>query len=593
MQHALPPATFRVAITGARLIDPEAIPRIEAQLGEVLRHAADSLPRPDAWLRLLSPLGEGADRLFAQQGLELTTSRVTLEVALPFDATDYERTFEAGSASVAEFRALLAEAGDAVFTLDGAAEPAHVRQRSYEALGQYLVRQCDLLVAVWDDARTPNGRGGTADAVRFALRSGVPVWWIHAGQDVPPRWLVTPADLEEGPGMASAAECLAMHVGHLVTPPLVQHDHEHGPVVGLLKRAAGVSDDPLFTYLAETRRSDPPIARVHAALIGALRRAGRRRLEKRHRPAPQHPLVVAAPSGIAPLPLLAPAAELSRKYQNRYRSSYLAILLLGAIALIAAVLSLVNKAAATPLLLLEIAALLAIALLWLCNEVFGWHRRYLAYRTLAELGRCYRFLAPLGRGSPLAIAGSAQRRRAEDWHIWLFAAGVRAAPAPAGALNRSRIVELKDWIGLDLIERQLRFHRQRWAECRGAEQLLGAIGVALFVGTLVVVGAKGALKGFGLMPGIQGALGTLAAFLPGLSAATFGIRSYEELSTLADQSEQMIEVLEEHAARLAALSPEAALAAQQIGAEAAGVATAMLTENAGWSELFRSKTIEA
>lgn len=54
------------------------------------------------------------------------------------------------------------------------------RGRRYATLAQLLTRQADLVIALWD-GKPAGGSGGTAEMVQEARRSGVPVLWIEPG----------------------------------------------------------------------------------------------------------------------------------------------------------------------------------------------------------------------------------------------------------------------------------------------------------------------------------------------------------------------------------------------------------------------------
>ena len=60
---------------------------------------------------------------------------------------------------------LLARAEGRVLEIDGGRGPNH-EWRSYEAVGRLIVRNCDLLIAIWDDEVPPKGLGGTRDTIR-------------------------------------------------------------------------------------------------------------------------------------------------------------------------------------------------------------------------------------------------------------------------------------------------------------------------------------------------------------------------------------------------------------------------------------------
>jgi hypothetical protein len=140
---------------------------------EHLDQQAPILPIPGPpWL--LSPLAEGADRIVAEEALDVGFELVC---PLPFSIKEYERDF-AGSASRQQFRILLRRAS-AVYELDGSrATPADVN-RSYAAAGEVLISDADVLIAVWD-GRAAKGGGGTAQVVQAAVESGTPVIWIES-----------------------------------------------------------------------------------------------------------------------------------------------------------------------------------------------------------------------------------------------------------------------------------------------------------------------------------------------------------------------------------------------------------------------------
>jgi hypothetical protein len=198
---ALPTLAFRIGVTGAAGLDDPAKQRLRPRVAAILDQVKIELERlagdpravaayaPDEdgklrpKLRIISPLGEGADRLVAAEALQLGYA---LEVPLPFGQGAYEDTFPN---SVAEFRDLLAQAGKRIVTLDGDAADPILRPDSYGAVGRYVVRNWDLLIAIWGDKRPRKGPGGTTDTVRFAVRAGVPIFRLHADGSREPKLL--------------------------------------------------------------------------------------------------------------------------------------------------------------------------------------------------------------------------------------------------------------------------------------------------------------------------------------------------------------------------------------------------------------------
>src|ERR1035438_6235307 len=177
-----PRLAFRVGVTGHRDLNAETCqalrPRVRARLEQIkhLTEQAATKPRTvyykhsPAVLRAVSPLAEGADRIFAEEALELGYE---LECPLPFHCQEYRNDFT-DEISTRQFDELLAKA-IAVFELDGTRKDAPA---AYALVGQLVVDQCDMLLAIWD-GNDVKGTGGTAQVVQQATRRRIPVVWLH------------------------------------------------------------------------------------------------------------------------------------------------------------------------------------------------------------------------------------------------------------------------------------------------------------------------------------------------------------------------------------------------------------------------------
>ena len=169
------PLAFRIGVTGTRDIPAAAEPTVRHAVADILDAVRATVERVAAipavsgiyaspqgrivpFLRIVSPLAEGADRLAAEVALK---RGYVLDVALPFEQPEYERDFPG---SIDGFRKLLAHAGGRVLALDGAR--GMDEWRSYEAVGRHVVRNCDVLLAIWDPDVPAKGRGGTEDTCR-------------------------------------------------------------------------------------------------------------------------------------------------------------------------------------------------------------------------------------------------------------------------------------------------------------------------------------------------------------------------------------------------------------------------------------------
>lgn len=213
--HSIVPLVFTVAITGHQDIDPALHDALRAQVRTLLEDARAGVlggkasnaidAGREVSFRFVSALAPGADQIGARAALDLASAAPDdpqgwrLHAVLPFARDTCARlaaaalrtrglepaAAEPAVAAIAE----LADKADRVLELadwqpspapadsDAARNDGYWQSRRYATLGQLLVRQADLLIALWDGA-PPNGPGGTADVVSEARRSGVPVVWI-------------------------------------------------------------------------------------------------------------------------------------------------------------------------------------------------------------------------------------------------------------------------------------------------------------------------------------------------------------------------------------------------------------------------------
>jgi hypothetical protein len=251
-----PPLVFTVAITGHQDIHQGRHKAIKELVSAILQDAGKQLAKAkaasfldaprDLHLRFISALAPGADQIGAEAAL--WAEGWALNAILPFDC----ETFQALARTTLEQRdeekkkdnnpaavlgkkeidkaiakiATLAEGADRVLeladwqptSLSTAETEADWQSRRYATIGQMLVRQADLLIALWD-GKPPRGRGGTADVVSEARRSGVPVIWIDPASPGTARSLVP----DPASGHIPASDIVVRHKGkdsrvlHLIT----------------------------------------------------------------------------------------------------------------------------------------------------------------------------------------------------------------------------------------------------------------------------------------------------------------------------------------------------------------------------------------
>jgi hypothetical protein len=198
-----PRLVLRIGVTGHRAnrLTAEAMTRLRAKLRDLFsrmtseidvlaEHHRELFAAGAPKIRIVSPLAEGSDRLVARVGVEMGFELTAL---LPFARQEYEQDFIEPD-SKREFGDLLAaaERRQSVLELAGPRSYDEGDNRAYQAIGVMTLRQCDLLIAIWD-GQPQVGAGGTGEIVERASESGIPVVWFDVGGETSPR-LISPHD---------------------------------------------------------------------------------------------------------------------------------------------------------------------------------------------------------------------------------------------------------------------------------------------------------------------------------------------------------------------------------------------------------------
>ena len=444
-----------------------------------------------------------------------------------------------------------------MLALDG--DVANPAAASHAAAG-IVLRNCDVLVAAGDAGSSP-----LEDQMAQALSRGVPVMWLAPG--APPRllldrgWRVARDPAPEG---EAAWQKLRLAMLKMLHPNTAD---------------ATAAEAGLLTAKLASR----PHWRTHRLVMEMLWRT----------PPTTTP---AAPSAHW-AELYGVADELANGYADRYRSSYIIVLALAAVALIAAVLGIWQRTPGPGLLVHsldtavpEALCLLGIIILVVANRRFDWRSRLILCRLLAELCRKQSALSFLGRSLPATqIAGLTQDSKL-NWVGWRFAASIRATPLPTGVLAGPQLAQARDAAAAVLLRGERAYHAARAESGRRRGERLVLLGAAAFTITSICMVLKLLLLGMEYETGEL--FGLIAALLPAVAAAVFGLRAYAELDLLVQQSEHMITVLDEAARSLDQTDTDRPLASQHIGDVLEETAIAMLADVEGWIQISRVKIVE-
>ena len=546
-------------------------------------------------LRLVTGLAEGADQLAAAALHDMAVIpgvRHELAAVLPCDAATYRQTREAWHQP--DFDASLARCAF-VLELDGlCAKPQpdtpsaqERRARAYRAQATFLLRQCDVLLAVADLGQTGRA-GGTLETLRRAMAFQLPVVLVDIAQCFV--HLVQPTDdlsevLARG-GDADWRTHLCEWVSTLVAGPDLEplvgggqvpagNDTRHATATRFLEEYFAVASVPPRDV--RNRRVKTHREWLWGVFSGWFLPRNRRR---RSDAPSDHPLLPFAD-------WRARATELTYHFSGLYRGAFVLNYGLAVVAVTLATLSLVliglshadGPDAVTSLnrKLLMLATLKLACILLIYRNTHsanhsGWNDKAIDYRYLSERLRCAFYLPRLGSGRP-PIPAKAQftsrvlRQSAVDW---LFEAMTRdVSPVDVGAETRpaasvaSQTLRVQPAQVLEQMQSrwmasQLDYHRRNAVQMRRMHDIceklswilnltvIAAVGVDLLVLALSVLSRW-------LPESIQWLVDTLhhqspwlifvAAVLPATVASLNGVRFQTECQRLADRSEIMQKLL--------------------------------------------------
>ena len=651
-----PVLTFAVGVIGHRtnkLHGSErirnALTQVFADLGEACRrefedagefYAPNAEPDQAAYrMRLLSGFAEGADLIAAEVappdwGLEavLASPRGRYRAALlPQNASD-------GQDHSIAFDKALARAGKRVVELPEVAPRASrgatvateaqrkdAAQAGYARQAEFLLKQIDLLVAVWDGERSET-RGQTGDTVLKALRNGLSVVWISAGADRAPVLLEQAGDIEQDPERLGADldARLGAVVARIVAPPTddvqeafkIREDDETSARERLEEFLAAkqwstcwwTAYDALkrgwrfWTWRLSIKLDSPDdvAARWRAFLDCAPDGEGfRARIED------------------VLLPRYYAADHVATRIAHVYRSAYVLTYLFAVLSVFVATLAAVVALQGVPdelwyrtiFIGLEFAPVVAILLLVRAGQKRRWHGRWLEARALAERLRHVRILGLVGEcevvrnDSELSATGAV-------WTSWYLRATIRELGLPYGAFDAAyqakalQAAQDYEW------SEQLLFNQGNRSALGRLNRRLHDAGALSFIVTaatlaLSFVALLGFEMAFGVKPtsegpklqswlaraldGVQPIFDFIAGFLPALGAAIAGIRSTGDFEGFAERSRETLQrlgALREPYSR-ASLRLDFDLTAQTI-AETARILEEDLSD---WRSLYRRKNL--
>ncbi|HEX4960573.1 MAG TPA: hypothetical protein VF173_07020 [Thermoanaerobaculia bacterium] len=637
MENLHPPAvqmTVRVGVTGHRSKALNALEADETVLRDsirkvlrrictiaedILQESKQAYAPGKPVLRVISPLAEGSDRLVAEEALSLKGLNYELQTPLPFAQDEYEVDFETEE-SRSQFRSLLKQSA-ASFILDGTREGAEL---AYAAVGQVVLRQSDVLIAIWD-GKAAKGSGGTGNIVKDALVRKIPTVLIEAS---PPHSISLLDELSES-GEPKSIRSL----DEIVT--ITKKQRKPGFFTPL-KYALFPSKErkkSITTTLFEARLRNI-LSQPQEEQMKMLRRFLTEQ-QPQFRAAFLYRLFcrVFVSSWNIPKCEVAPFdtdhekdwlakpssqetmntqvhAQIEKHYRkpfvwsdviadmcaDRYRSSFVAVYLLGALAVLSAFLGappdrfpalITGITNVEEWFYLELVCIGGIATLVLLNKLFHWRERWIDYRLLAEGLRQMRALALFARVTPTFEVPAHLSDDAPDptWFNWYFRAVVRSAGLLQASITGEYLKECRAGL-ISEIGSQVKYHLKNARRHEALHRRLHRLSLSLFVITLLACLLHLWYRG---NHGGGGILMLCAIVLPAFGAALQGIILQGEFGRLSHRSRALNKRLTKLRNQIKTSSHE--LSCQELGKLTELFSEIQILEQTDWRSVFIIKEL--
>jgi hypothetical protein len=588
-KELLPRPALRIGITGRRALivskqenaegqpsDIDVSGRIREAVRETLtlvqevardefKRASHLYQQEIAEFWAVSPLAEGADRVFAEEAIKLD---YVLECPLPFDRDEYSKDFKDASSKAKFYEQL----GDAfrVLELDGQRESKSAESAAYEAVGRLVVDQCDLLIAIWD-GKPDNGRGGTSDIIDFAAGK-VPIICLRmdseshevygrAGRRRPERY---------------SSEALRRLIEHIVVPPWLLHGR-------------GGDSDLTGSYVQNLSAKGSLLGWFWKRFIRFML-VGKNPRQAASQHVPDGPF----------LRYYEPFDGYANRLSGLYRGAFLLNYILGVLAVVIALVGAAFHGLSDQIIYRTImlhptviervlvgTELLTIGVIFSIILLLGkrrWHYRSVDCRYLGEQFRvlCYLHTLALSPPHPKLPAHHLEHNVQKSWMEWLLRGVVRETQMPHGKFSKDR-VEIEQTKILAWVRGQIQYHRFNAVRLTVIE---GRLRMFVWISLLAILIAC-SVHLFWDPKSVAWLLMAIAAGFPAFSAACHAIASQGEFERLAERSKAMRESLEIAAKELREMGTQGNLTVGDLREVARAIAELAVEEVVDWQILYR------
>jgi hypothetical protein len=484
----------RIGVTGHRSIENRE--EVELAVIERLKEIREMFP-PSRFtpvvFSMLSALAEGADRLVASVALGSKSEfEIELGAVLPLAVEEYCEDFKT-EGSRREFHDLLLRSRVRIELEHEQSPSEDERNAAYDRAGHYIVDHSDVLIAVWD-GRESNGRGGTAEVVRYAYKRKVPV-------------LVVPAET------LSTDEPPSNGGRRLVEPG------RRGPKSLAFRRIDSYNRVSL-NGSRNLGKIDSEQARLDKAIDGSS-------IRDRY----THVADWA-------LPHLARADELA-VFNHRLQTVLAwAIHLLAAFAVTVVAVQTLFLSDEPIWLVGEVVLVLLLLLAVVTGRYARLHDRWIGYRSLAEAFRSALFLVLSGGGELLSVTSTGVLGESEEaWFQRAFSQAWRSAPE-ISLDHGEEAAALRDFLVEAWLDHQISYHCRAARRCKTLHSLctwtMGLLASVTVVVALLHIAEVGDDSWVG------DALKLCALTLPAFGGAVAGLREFGHLRLHEERSKRAV-----------------------------------------------------
>jgi len=275
-----------------------------------------------------------------------------------------------------------------------------------------------------------------------------------------------------------------------------------------------------------------------------------------------------------------------------YRSSYVFIFMLGALAVACALLPVLGNTEPFSSLL-ELVLIGTATVIVVIGSWRAWHRRWLDYRQLAEQLRALRFLALAGSNIARFRVehADAEGVAGHSWTDWYLRATVREIDMPHGFADGNYAMAIRRALVEGESASQVGFHKENAERQKSMEHWLDRLGLGLFAATAaILIGYLEAEFGRGHVSHWVSQLVTFfSALLPSFGAALFAIRVQGDFDESARLSQEMVTRLKTLQSDIPAEKGTSFVFMSRAVEEAAAALTADLSD---WRLLYRGKPLQ-